>query len=111
MHWQRWTLRQPGCHHAPVTTGDLDHSRQSLIEALAGLARAKQIGAALADPLYFDDRLGGYRRWRGDRSAIPLEARTAAELGQAVHVDLPGALFVPDERGGWVPWRGDRPAA
>ena len=94
-----------------VSTDDLDGSRQALIDALAGLARAKEIGAYLADPLYFDERLGGYRRWTGDRAAIPLEARTAAEFGQAVHVDLPGALFVPDERGGWVPWRGDRPAA
>jgi hypothetical protein len=94
-----------------VRADDLDRSRQALVEALAGLARAKQVGASLAEPLYFDARLGGYRRWSGDRSAIPLEARTAAELGEAVHVDLPGALFVPDERGGWEPWRGDLPAA
>jgi hypothetical protein len=85
----------------------LDRSRSELLGALAGLARGKQIGAALAEPLYFDERLGGYRRWSGDRSAVPIEARTAAELGEAVHVDLPGALFVPDGRGGWVPWRGD----
>jgi len=81
-------------------------SRQSFLSALAGLARAKEIGAAFADPLYFDQRLGGYRRWTGDRAAIPAEARSAAELGEAVHVDLAGALFVPDGRGGWTPWRG-----
>jgi hypothetical protein len=93
-----------------VSRDDLDRSRQSLLGALAGLSRAKAVGAALADPLYFDERLGGYRRWIGDRSALPPEVRTAAELGEAVHVDLPGALFAPDERGGWIPWRGDRPA-
>jgi hypothetical protein len=94
-----------------VIADNLEHSRQALVDALATLARAKQVGASLAEPLYFDERLGGYRRWTGDRSAIPEQARTAAELGEAVHVDLPGALFVPDERGGWVPWRGDAPAA
>jgi hypothetical protein len=94
-----------------VSTHDLDRSRQSLVDALVGLGRAKRLAAALAEPLYFDPRLGGYRRWSGDRSAIPPEARTAAELGEAIHVELPGALFVPDERGGWVPWRGDRSAA
>ena len=93
-----------------VSRDDLDRSRQALLGALAGLSRAKEVGAALADPLYFDERLGGYRRWIGDRSALPPEVRTAAELGEAVHVDLPGALFAPDERGGWIPWRGDRPA-
>jgi hypothetical protein len=84
----------------------LDRTRRELLGALAGLARAKEVGAALAEPLYFDARLGGYRRWLGERSAVPPEARTAAELGAAVHVDLPGALFVPDGRGGWVPWQG-----
>jgi hypothetical protein len=87
---------------------DDNATRQELIGALAGLARAKEIGAAFADPLYFDESLGGYRRWKGDRAAIPAEARTAAELGDAVHVDLAGALFLPDGRGGWTPWRGVR---
>jgi hypothetical protein len=95
----------------PVGADDLDRSRQTLLDALVGLARAKRLGAELAEPLYFDAQLGGYRRWSGDRSEIPPEARTAAELGEAIHVDLPGALFVPDGRGGWVPWRGGRPAA
>jgi hypothetical protein len=99
------TVIMPG-----VMADNLDRSRQALVDALATLARAKQVGASLAEPLCFDERLGGYRRWSGDRSAIPPEARTAAELGEAVHVDLPGALFVPDGRGGWVPWRGERPA-
>ena len=88
-----------------------ENPHRSLLDALANLAEAKRIAAAYADPLYFDEGLGGYRRWTGDRSAIPPEARTAAELGTAIHVDLPGALFVPDARGGWTPWRGVRPAA